>query len=83
MDKPVDLRTLEYPRHLHKGPIEYLIVQNATEAADAVKAGWQVHVDPFYVVETPMGPISPEAASVAAVEPVKIEPVKAKPKGKS
>lgn len=41
-----DLTTLQYPRHLHKGPSEYLRVESADEAATALKDGWTVEVDP-------------------------------------
>lgn len=46
--KSVDLTTLEYPRWVHrfndKSEVEDLRVNDASEAADAVKDGWSVDV---------------------------------------
>lgn len=40
------LDTLEYPRHLHKGPVDYLIVDSLDAAIAALADGWTVDVDP-------------------------------------
>lgn len=38
----VDLETLAYPRHLHKGTVDYLRVDSAVEARAAVADGWRI-----------------------------------------
>ena len=41
-----ELDQLEYPRHLHKPNREFLVVQNAQEAASALKDGWTIVCPP-------------------------------------
>lgn len=57
----VDLRTLEYPRMLHKGPDTNHRVEDAEHAAREMAEGWLLEVDMHY------GEV--QAAAVAEIEP--------------
>lgn len=61
----VDLDTLEYPRHLHKGEQAYLRVNSAEEAAAAKADGWRVDL------LIPDGEAAPEIAPATPTEPAK------------
>jgi hypothetical protein len=73
--QPVEVGTLQYPRHLHRSGGEFLIVANAEDAALALADGWTLSPDAPAVVDAPpdvqeaepiVGPPDPAVPPVAA-----------------
>jgi len=76
-----DLRTLDYPRHVHRpsepGAWVYRRVENVTDCAAALSEGWELlpRSLPAAPPEAPTAAVAPEATSPPVTPPRAVEMV--------